>query len=80
MSLMPSTQGGHYGENGQWVQTKRCFASCGAACDCTPPLGQHYSAAHDRSAGHWMPAAAEQSAPALPERCPWDAWRPERSV
>lgn len=31
--------GGHYDANGQWVQTKFCFFSCGDRCDCMPPDG-----------------------------------------
>lgn len=34
--------GGFYGEDGHWVKMKSCLISCGAMCDCEPPLGQYY--------------------------------------
>lgn len=43
-----SLGGGHYDTNGHWVQTKHCFVSCGASCDCQPPGGIYYSAARDQ--------------------------------
>ena len=36
-------------DDGYWVRTKFCFVSCEERCDCMPPNGQHYSAAHDES-------------------------------
>lgn len=39
---------GYYDENGNWQRTKFCFVSCGQRCDCLPPGGLHYSAAHDK--------------------------------
>lgn len=51
MSLMPHFPDGYYDDNGEWQRTKYCFMSCGAACTCMPPFGQHYSAAHDKRTG-----------------------------
>jgi hypothetical protein len=49
-SMMTSrSDGGHYDDRGNWQRTKFCFVSCGDRCTCTPPLGQYYSAAHDKS-------------------------------
>lgn len=38
---------GYYDENGNWQRTKFCFMAC-RHCDCMPPSGLHYSAAHDK--------------------------------
>lgn len=40
---------GYYDERGHWQRTKFCFMSCGHRCDCGPPGGLWYSAAHDKS-------------------------------
>lgn len=77
MSLFPSLGGGHYGIDGQWVQTKHCFVSCGDRCDCMPPLGQYYSAMHDLRLKQVAQPAAEPSPPLTD---PWDSWRPERTI
>lgn len=88
MSLMPSTIGGHYDANGQWVQTKRCFVYCGPErCDCQPPMGRHYSPRHDSQLPLPISGDAQlqavQSNPELLSKlkhCPWDAWKAERSL
>jgi hypothetical protein len=73
--LMPSMRGGHYGTDGQWVQTKHCFVPCGdLRCDCVPPFGRQYSPSHD------LRNQTPQNPPSLPATCPWDAWRPERTI
>lgn len=75
MSLIGSING-QYDEQGNWQRNKHCFVYCGERCDCGPPFGTHYSPIHDR-----RPAApAETPKPALPERCPWDSWKSERTV
>jgi len=50
MSLrpFPMHRNGHYDDDGIWQRTKFCFVYCGERCDCGPPNGQHYSAAHDK--------------------------------
>lgn len=47
MSLMPPVNG-EYDENGLWESHKKCFVYCGDACDCGPPLGQHYNPVRDQ--------------------------------
>ena len=37
MSLVES-MGGYYDKDGNWIRTKFCFAYCGEACNCMPPL------------------------------------------
>lgn len=38
---------GYYDETGHWQRTKFCFVAC-THCDCGPPGGLYYSAAHDQ--------------------------------
>lgn len=52
---------GHYDDNGSWQRTKFCFVSCGARCDCGPPGGLYYSAAHDKRIQQSKEGAATQS-------------------
>jgi len=39
---------GYYDEEGNWQRTKFCFVDCGENCTCQPPMGLHYSRAHDK--------------------------------
>lgn len=51
MTLCEGFRNGYYDDKGDWQRTKFCFTDCGANCNCGPPLGQWYSAAHDKRTG-----------------------------
>jgi hypothetical protein len=53
--LIGGSWGGYYDETGNWQQMKHCFMSCGANCDCQPPGGLYYSAAHDKRRAQAQP-------------------------
>lgn len=39
---------GYYDDKGEWQRTKFCFVYCQERCTCGPPMGAHYSEAHDK--------------------------------
>lgn len=49
MSLFPDHSGGYYDDTGHWQRAKFCFVSCGARCNCMPPMGQDYNPLFDKS-------------------------------